>query len=134
VHQFRLMAQRVKPNPAPAKRRKGGGGGRWRPYTVTPKRAPGLATVKHAERQQTELPPAQKCAASPWAVDCGWPDDMQRQLFACRTVEDHRAWAERWADHLSGEAARRKIAAMTPVRSAPCGLCVRSAGLRPDCG
>jgi hypothetical protein len=96
---------------------------------VKPKRAPGLAAVKHAQ-QQARSAPAREQAVSPCPVDCGWPEDMKQELFGCRTVADHRAWAEKWADYLNGEAARRKMAAVKPVRPAPCGLCARDTG--PD--
>jgi hypothetical protein len=109
VHQFRLIARRAEPKATPATKTKGrGGGGTWRPYRVAPKRVPGLAAVKHAQ-QQNKLPAAAR-AAPAVAVDYAWPEDMRRELHACRTPADHRAWSEKWAEHLSGRAALRKIA------------------------
>ena len=31
-----------------------------------------------------------------------WPDQMKRDLRACRTPDDHRAWQEKWASILGG--------------------------------
>jgi len=31
-----------------------------------------------------------------------WPEAMKREMQACRTTEQHRLWAERWAAYLAG--------------------------------
>jgi hypothetical protein len=121
VHQFRLLAQRAKPNPAPAKKRKRRGGGIWRPYRVAPKREPGLAAIKHAQ-QNARPPPKGERLAPCIAVECGWPEDMRLELFACRTVEDRQVWEQKWSDHLSGRAAQQSMEAMRPTRTAAHGL------------
>jgi hypothetical protein len=124
VHQFRLIARRVLQTVWPAKRHRGRGGV-WRPYRMTPKHVPGLAAVKHVQ-EQARPPPAGQHIAPVIAVDCGWPESMRRELHACRTGADHLAWSERWAEELSGRAARWRIAAAMPQRPAGAPL------LRPD--
>jgi hypothetical protein len=122
VHQFRLIAQRTKALLAPAARGKGRGW--WRRWQAAPKRALGLAAVKHAQ-QQARPPPVQQRfeLPLPYPVDCGWPDNMKRELDACRTPADYHAWSQKWALELNGEAAQRRRDAVRPVRPPPCGLC-----------
>ena len=54
----------------------------------------------------------------------GWPEQMQRELLACRTPADRRAWAERWALHL----ASRVVSEAAPARLASGA---RGSGLQP---
>jgi hypothetical protein len=84
---------------------------------VGPKRVLGLAAVKHA--QQQVWPPAAAHHIMPAiAVDYAWPQDMRLELQGCRTAADHRAWSEKWAEHLSGRAAQRKMADARAQREA----------------
>jgi len=70
---------------------------------------PGLAAAKHAQHQNS--PPADARQVMPAiTVEYAWPEDMKLELHGCRTAADHRAWSERWAEHLSGRAALGKIA------------------------
>jgi hypothetical protein len=116
VFQFTVMARRAVP--AAPKRGKGGrgrGGGIWRPYRVPPKRAPSLAAVKHAqalgeERARGEFLPAAT------AVVTGWPDEMRRDFFACKTPVEYRLWSEKWGEQLSGRPAQQQRAMATPAR------------------
>ena len=38
----------------------------------------------------------------------GWPEQMTRDLQACRTPQERNAWAEKWGKVLSGEARARE--------------------------
>jgi hypothetical protein len=111
VHQFSVMATRAPPETPRTRRRGGkkGEGGRWRPFRVAPKRAPGLAAAKQGRGAGLHAPASH-------AVDSGWPEDMQRELRACRTLEAHRAWSEKWADRLNGRVAREQTARPQPLR------------------
>jgi len=37
------------------------------------------------------------------AARADWPEQMQRDLLACRTAQDQRLWAEKWALYLVGQ-------------------------------
>jgi hypothetical protein len=59
-----------------------------------------LATSKGSPR--SAAPPSAPVAASVGA-DPGWSDAMKRDLAACKTPADYRAWSEKWALALGGQ-------------------------------
>ena len=38
----------------------------------------------------------------------GWPENMTRDLQACRTPEERNPWAHKWGAYLSGQVEREK--------------------------
>jgi hypothetical protein len=123
VHQFKMLAQPPAAVPAGKnkKRRKGGRGARPLWQTVKPaKRKPGLAAAKQARTTVKARP-----GLAPLALQREWPEAMQRELFHCRTEEQRRLWASRWAEILSGRAAERDRAPAAPARPARPAACRR---------
>jgi hypothetical protein len=49
----------------------------------------------------------------------GWPEQMTRDLRACRTPQERNAWEQKWGGYLSGQAQREKRGA--PERPPPRG-------------
>ncbi len=76
----------------------------------------GLAAVKHKQQQaerteRTEQQGRAFVALAHVVADAGgggWPEQMTRDLQACRTPQERNAWAEKWGRVLSGEAQRDK--------------------------
>ena len=111
VHQFAVIA---KPSPKAkkrkVKRRRGGSGGRQPVMRqLATKRAPGLAAVKYAQQVAKRGALSERyekaigaLAAVQVAARAEWPEAMKREMQACRTAEQQRLWAEKWALHLAG--------------------------------
>jgi len=117
----------AKPQPKGNKRKRwqGGRDGResrlWRPA----KHKPGLAAVKHAQRQgaergalarqQQEQQGRAFAALAHVVADAGgggWPESMTRELQGCATPQERQAWAVKWGAVLSGQAERdRRVSA-----------------------
>ena len=77
----------------------------------------GLAAVKHQQQQaeRTQQQEGQQgkafVALAHVVADAGgggWPEQMTRDLQACRTPQEKNAWAEKWGRVLSGEVEREK--------------------------
>jgi hypothetical protein len=113
-HQFALIA-RPKAKPKPRGDKQGGKGDDappklWRPWRQTHPKKPklGLAAAKHKQAMAARGKQAERAfgalARAQMAARADWPDDMRRELQACRTPEQQRLWAEKWAEHLSGRA------------------------------
>ena len=49
----------------------------------------------------------------------GWPEQMTRDLRACRTPQERNAWEQKWGGYLSGQPQREKWGA--PERPPPRG-------------
>jgi hypothetical protein len=108
-HQFRQLATRA-PVTAPWRHSKWAERsparvGRWTPSTGR----------WHSTRLATKYRKGKGKASGRYPVDAGWPDDMKMELQACRSAADHRAWTQKWAAVLSGEAARIKRRAVKPT-------------------
>jgi hypothetical protein len=114
-----IAKPKPKPPPSSAKKRRGrhGSGDGWRPrrWRPTPIRARklGLAAVKHQQQQveRTEQQGKAFVALAHVVADAGgggWPEQMTRDLQACRTPQERNGWAEKWGKVLSGEAEREK--------------------------
>jgi len=116
-----LIAKRQpKPPPPSAKKRRGRHGGSdgresrlWRPM----KHKPGLVAVKHAQNlaaertARTEQQGRAFVALAHVVADAGgggWPEQMTRDLRACRTPQERNAWEQKWGGYLSGQAQRDK--------------------------
>jgi hypothetical protein len=122
VYQFSLIAKpKPKPPPPSAKKRRGrhGGGDGWRGRGRRPTpikgRKLGLAAVKHKQQQaerteRTEQQGRAFVALAHVVADAGggWPEQMTRDLQACRTPQEKNAWAEKWGKVLSGQAQRER--------------------------
>jgi hypothetical protein len=121
VHQFAVIA---KPKPPPQKskvKRQGGIGGGRQPFRhqVEPKRALGLAAVKHKQQVAARGALSERyekassaLASVQAAARAEWPEAMKREMQACRTPEQQRVWSEKWAEHLAG----RVVAEGAPER------------------
>ena len=73
----------------------------------------GLVAVKHKQQQaeRTEQQGRAFVALAHVVADAGgggWPEQMTRDLQACRTPQERNAWAEKWGKVLNGEAEREK--------------------------
>jgi hypothetical protein len=120
VYQFSLIAKpKPKPTPPLPKKRRGRHGGsdgrRLRRQRPTPIRARklGLAAVKHQQQQaeRTEQQGRAFVALAHVVADAGgggWPEQMTRDLQACRTPQERNTWAQKWGGYLSGQAQREK--------------------------
>ena len=85
----------------------------WRPV----KHKLGFAAVEHAPRQgaervaRTEQQGRAFVALAHVVADAGgggWPEQMTRDLRACRTAQERNAWEQKWGGYLSGQAQRDK--------------------------
>ncbi len=106
------------------------GVGGWRPM----KHKPGLAAVKHAQRQgaervaRTEQQGRAFVAQAHVVADAGgggWPESMTRELQGCRTPQERNAWSVKWGAYLSGqvERDRRGVAQRPQAGRAASGGC-----------
>ena len=106
VYQFSVIA---KPSPKEKKRKGGywGDSGGRQPFRhrVEPKRAPGLAAVKHKQQVAARGALSERyekassaLASVQAAARAEWPEAMKREMQACRTTE-------KWAEHLAGRVA-----------------------------
>jgi hypothetical protein len=113
VYQFSVIA---KPKPKEKKRKGGywGDSGGRQPFRhrVEPKRAPGLAAVKHKQQVAARGALSERhekagtaLASVQAAARAEWPEAMKREMQACRTAEQQRVWSEKWAEHLAGRVA-----------------------------
>lgn len=113
-----MIAKREPPKQLKGGHRGGGNGGR-KPHIRRIKAVRGLAAVKHAqqsagrgglmERSAFAEASAERpekafgaLAAVQTAARAEWPEAMKRELQSCRTPEQQRLWAERWALQLAG--------------------------------
>jgi hypothetical protein len=68
--------------------------------------APPALQYQHQRQHWHRATAAGRARAAPvlpaMAVKAGWPDDMKRELAACRTSGDYLAWERKWADRLAG--------------------------------
>ena len=122
VYQFSLIAKpKPKPPPPSAKKRRGRHGGsdgwrrrRWRPTPIKARKL-GLAAVKHKQQQaerteRTEQQGRAFVALAHVVADAGgggWPEQMTRDLQACRTPQERNAWAEKWGGFSAGRRSAR---------------------------
>jgi hypothetical protein len=128
-----IAKPKPKPPPPSAKKRRGRHGGsdgwrgrRWRPTPIKARKL-GLAAVKHQQQQaerteRTEQHGRAFVALAHVVADAGgggWPEQMTRDLQACRTPQERNAWAEKWGVVLSGQAERERRGA--PERPSPRG-------------
>jgi hypothetical protein len=81
------------------------------------KHKPGLVAVKHAQNlaaertARTEQQGRAFVALAHVVADAGgggWPEQMTRDLRACRTPQERNAWEQKWGGYLSGQAQRDK--------------------------
>jgi hypothetical protein len=70
-----------------------------------------LADSKGSRSGGTQAPSA--LVGASMGANPGWPDAMKRELSACKTPADLRAWAERWAATLGGQTGGAKPDAPT---------------------
>jgi hypothetical protein len=137
VYQFSVIA---KPKPPPqkskVKRHQGGSGGGRQPFRhrVEPKRAPGLAAVKHKQQMAARGALSERyekassaLASVQAAARAEWPEAMKREMQACRTTEQQRLWSEKWAAYLAG----RVVAEGAPERPSGGGS-IAGGGCQPS--
>ena len=76
----------------------------------------GLVAAKHKQQQaervaHTEQQGRAFVALAHVVADAGgggWPEQMTRDLRACRTPQERNAWEQKWGGYLSGQAQREK--------------------------
>jgi hypothetical protein len=140
VYQFSLVAKpKPKPQPSSAKKWRGRhrrGGDGWRRHTPhrwrstrSKARKLGLAAVKHQQQQAERIEQQGRAfvALAHVVADTGgggFPEQMTRDLQACRTPQERQAWAVLWGRYLSGQAQRERRGA--PERPAASGAAVTS--------
>jgi len=88
------------------------GGDGWRPRPINARKL-GLVAVKHQQQQaeRTEQQGRAFVALAHVVADAGgggWPEQMTRDLRACRTPQERNAWEQKWGGYLSGQAQREK--------------------------
>src|ERR1019366_5935657 len=101
-----MIAKPKPPQKGKVKRHQGGSGGGRQPFRhrVEPKRAPGLAAVKHKQQVAARGALSERyekassaLASVQAAARAEWPEAMKREMQACRTTEQQRLWSEKWA-------------------------------------